>query len=65
MTRTRPWELRRRRRFGTEHVGWFQSLRLAQLNARKDIEANLNEGRIEGIDRPSQTVYYNIYEEVY
>lgn len=62
MTRVTNWELRRKLRWGSEHRGWFASRRLAEQEARRDIEAHGNVGRLECVT--DATVYYDIYEEL-
>jgi hypothetical protein len=58
------WEARSRLRYGSEHQGWFGSLRAAQDFADAEIKRNGSIGRIEAVNRGTRTVYYDVYEEL-
>lgn len=55
------WELRRRRRYGSERIDFFPTRGAAELFARMNIERAGNVGRIECVI--GHTVYYTIYAD--
>ncbi len=56
-----PWEARRARRYGSEHMGSFSTEAEAVAYANEDIAAHGGVGEITTI--LDGVVYYNVYEE--
>lgn len=56
-----PWEARRARRWGSDHMGSFSTEDQAVDYAKQDIAAHGGVGRITSI--LNGVVYYDVYEE--
>lgn len=55
------WELRRKLRYGSERIDFFETQGAAELFARMNIERAGNLGRITAV--VGHTVYYDIHAE--
>jgi hypothetical protein len=57
------WELRRARRWGSEHIDRYPTREAAEQVARDDIFVNGNKGRIVLVDEDKRIVYYDVHAE--
>lgn len=58
------WEARAALRWGSEHKGWFPSERAAKQFAETEIAQAGGVGRINCVSRDTNTVYYDVHEEM-
>jgi hypothetical protein len=58
------WEARSALRWGSEHKGWFGSMAAAKAFAQAEIKKHGNVGKIGLIDRDTNTVYFDVHEEM-
>jgi hypothetical protein len=64
MSTEKRWERRRALRWGSEHVGWHETVDDARNHANADIKANGSVGRIESTDWAKRILYYDVHEEL-